>query len=150
MENRRNQGDSKAGKIMTRALYLVAALVLGLSAGHAGAQGLLGQEPKILDLTRGSWAYFRDYNGRQLVYFTHLETYRCGISKVRYSLNTQALDKEWMLQPCDPKAPNKITTDKPYISLPLGTADSIAVQLTFTDGNKSKLVRIDSGNQLIR
>ncbi len=125
-------------------------LPISLALSPAAAQGLLGQEQKILDLTKGSWAYFRDFNGRQLIYFTHLESYRCGILKVRYSLNTDALDHEWKLQPCDANAPNKITTDKPYIVLPLGTANSIAVQLTFKNGGKSLVVRIDSRNQLIR
>ena len=124
-----------------------------LSAGAgapAHAQGLVGQEPKLLDLTRGSWAYFRDYNGRQLIYFTHLEVYRCGISRVRYSLNGDALDREWTLQPCDPNNPNAITTDKVYISLPLKTAESISVRLTFKDGKQSPIVRIGADNKLIR
>lgn len=136
--------------VMTRATILILAVLAGSQAGPAAAQGLSGQEPKILDLTRGSWAYFRDYNGRQLIYFTHLEAYKCGIAAVRYSLDTDALDRVWKLQPCDPKKPNNVTTDKPYIALPLGTAKSITVQLTFNDGSKSKVVRIDSENQLIR
>lgn len=135
---------------MARALNVLIAVLLWFAATTpAQAQGLLGQKPKILGLTKGSWAYFRDYNGRQLIYFTHLEVYRCGISQVRYSLNSQALDKEWKLQPCTLKAPHSITTDRPYITLPLGTAKFIAVQLTFTDGGKSPVVRIDSENQLI-
>ncbi|HDL17276.1 MAG TPA: hypothetical protein ENH27_05490 [Rhizobiales bacterium] len=150
MASGRNKGGGGAVKLMSRALCSVTAIILGLAAGGAGAQGLMGQEPKVLDMTRGSWAYFRDYNGRQFIYFTHLEAYRCGISQVRYSLNTQALDKVWTLQPCDPKAPQKITTGTPYITLPLGTASKIAVQLTFNDGTRSTVVRIDSANQLIR
>lgn len=150
MASRQNKGEGGAVKIMSRALCAIAAIVSGLAAAGAAAQGLMGQEPKVLDVTRGSWAYFRDYNGRQLVYFTHLEAYRCGISEVRYSLNGDALDKVWRLQPCDPKAPHAITTDTPYIALPLGTAASIAVQLTFNDGTRSQVVRIDSSNQLIR
>ena len=135
---------------MMRVIFLIVSFAFALASGSAAAQGLLGQEPKILDLTKGSWAYFRDYNGRQLIYFTHLEAYRCGISQVRYSLNSDALDQEWKLRPCDPKAPNNITTNKPYISLPLGTASIISVQLTFKDGSRSKMVRIDMKNQLIR
>lgn len=125
-------------------------LFMLLAPGSGFAQGLAGMEPKILDLTRGSWAYFRDYNGRQLVYFTHLEAYRCGISKVRYSLDSDALDREWALQPCDPAKPNAITTDKPYIALPLGTAETIAVQLTFKNGKKSAVVRINTQNKLVK
>ena len=136
--------------MMLRALLVILAALYGLAPGPASSQGLMGQEPKILDMTRGSWAYFRDYNGRQLVYFTHLEAYRCGIAAVRYSINTDALDRDWMLQPCDRKKPHNITTDKPYIALPLGAAKSITVQLTFKDGGKSQIVRIGYDNKIIR
>ena len=135
---------------MTRTICSTVAVISCLAAAPVAGQGLMGQEPKILDMTKGNWAYFRDYNGRQLVYFMHLEAYLCGISQVRYSLDSDALDKQWRLQPCDPKAPHNITTDKPYISLPLGTAKSITLQLTFKDGGSSQLVRINASNQLVR
>ena len=80
---------------------------LGLSAAHAQSQ-LLGQEKKLLEMTRSNWVSFRDFNGQQLIYFTHLEVYRCGISQVRYSLNTDRLDREWKLAKCDPKNPHAI------------------------------------------
>ena len=136
--------------MIVRAIFVILAALYGSVSGPASAQGLMGQEPKILDMTRGSWAYFRDSNGRQFIYFTHLEAYRCGIAAVRYSINTDALGRDWMLQPCDPKKPHHITTDKPYIALPLGTAKSITVQLTFKDGGKSQMVRIGSDNKIIQ
>ncbi len=112
-----------------------------LGAGAAQAQSpLSGQEKKILGMIKDSWVSFRDFNGQQLIYFTMLESYRCGIAEVRFSINSEALDKIWRLQPCDPKKPNAITTDRPYLALPPGTAKSIAVQLTFTDGTKSEIV----------
>jgi len=131
--------------------WIAALIILStLGAVPATAQGLVGMETKILDLTKGSWVYFRDYNGRQLVYFTHLEAYRCGISRVSYSLDSDDLDSEWKLQPCDPKRPNEITTDQPYVSLPLGTTQAVSIQLTFKDGSKSAIVRINDKNQLLR
>ena len=99
------------------------------------------QVKQILNLTKNSWVAFRDFNGKQLVYFTHLESYTCGIKQVRYSINSDALDKTWKLQPCNPKNPNAITKDIIYLTLPLGTAKSIAVQVTFADGSISELVR---------
>ncbi len=111
------------------------------TTGVGHAEGLRGQEKKLLKLTMSNWVHFRDWNGRQLIYFTHLEVYRCGIRKVQYSLNSDALDRTYELQPCDPKEPNTVTTDKPYISLPLGTARSISVQITFEDGMQSEIVR---------
>ena len=116
-----------------------AALALALIPAAALAQSqLLGQEKKILEMTKNNWVSFRDYNGRQLIYFTHLEVYRCGISKVRFSLNTDRLDREWRLAECDPSNPHALPEGYlPYLSLPLGTARSIVLQLTFIDGTKS-------------
>ena len=118
---------------------LVAIAVLAGGAAHSQSP-LLGQEKKILGMIKANWVSFRDFNGQQLIYFTMLETYRCGIAEVRFSINSDALDKVWRLQPCDPKKPNAISTDRPYLSLPPGTASSIAVQLTFMDGSKSEIV----------
>ncbi len=99
------------------------------------------QMKKILNMTQNSWVSFRDFNGKQLIYFTHLEAYTCGIKEVHYSLNSDDLDKVWELQPCDNKNPMAITKDIIYLSMPLGTTKSIAVQVTFTDGTKSDTVR---------
>jgi len=98
------------------------------------------QMKQILNMTKNSWVSYRDFNGKQLIYFTHLESYRCGIKSVKYSINSEALDQEWVLQPCDPKNPMAVTTEKPYISLDLKTAHSIAIQLTFIDDTQSEVV----------
>jgi len=114
---------------------------LGISTHKNNAQ-VLGGEKRILEFTRSNWVSFRDYNGRQLIYFTHLTAYRCGIAKVRYSLNSDQLDKTYALPPCDEARPNAIPEDhEPYLSLPLGSAHEIYLQLTFNDGSKSQVVR---------
>ncbi len=92
-------------------------------------------------MTKNNWVAFRDYNGRQWIYFTHLESYTCGIKAVRYSINSDALDKTWELQPCNPKNPHAVTKEIIYLTLPLGTAKSIAVKVTFADGSDSEIVR---------
>jgi len=125
----------------------VAALSLGSVQGHAG--NLLGQEKKLLGYTKDNWVHFRDYEGRQLIYFTHLEVYRCGLKQVMYSLNSDDLDREWKLDPCDVKNPHEINASPdnlPYISLPLGTAKSISIRLTFSDGSKSDIIRLKPKN----
>jgi len=128
----------------------LAVLLALLPAGRVKAQASLeGQEKRVLNLTKSSWAHFRDFDGRQLIYFTHLESYRCAIKAVRYSLNGDALDRAWRLQPCDPGKPHAITTDRPYISLPLGSAKTIALELTFDDGSKSSITRIGVNNEII-
>jgi hypothetical protein len=87
-----------------------------------------------------NWVSFRDFNEKQLIYFTPLESYTCGIKKVRYSINSDDRDKVWELQPCDSKNPMAVTKDIIYLTMPLGTAKSIAVQVTFADGAKSDIV----------
>jgi hypothetical protein len=112
----------------------------------AQQSALLEQHKNILAMTQSSWMHFRDYNGQQLIYFTHLEVYRCAIAKVRYSLNTTRLDQSWDLAPCDPDDPHAIDAENypPYVTLPLGSASWAAIQLTFPDGTQSKVVRIEA------
>lgn len=55
------------------------------------------QMKQILNMTKNNWVSFRDFNGKQLIYFTHLESYTCGIKEVRYSINSDDLDKVWEL-----------------------------------------------------
>ncbi len=117
---------------------IVACILLLAAPAHAMPPEQIKQ---ILNLTKNSWVAFRDYNGRQWIYFTHLESYACGIRQVRYSINSDALDRTWELQPCNPKNPNAITKDAIYLNLPLGTARSVAVKLTFNDGSESEIVR---------
>ncbi len=123
--------------VIFSAILLVISSVIISSPGNAA-----GQEKQILEMTKDNWVAYRDYNGRQLIYFTHLESWKCGIKQVNYSINSIDLDQIYQLQPCDPANPNAVTTDKPYISLPLGTSQTIAVQLTYTDGTKSEIVRM--------
>ena len=99
------------------------------------------QMKQILNMTQSNWVSFRDFNGKQLIYFTHLESYTCGIKEVRYSINSDDLDKVWELQICDTKNPMAVTKDTVYLTMPLGTAKSIAVQVIFTDGTMSEIVR---------
>ena len=98
------------------------------------------QMKQILNMTQNNWVSFRDFNGKQLIYFTHLESYSCGIKEVRYSINSDDLDKIWELPPCDSKNPMAITKDIIYLTMPLDTAKFIAVQVTFTDGTESEIV----------
>ena len=100
----------------------------------------LEQVKNILDITKTSWVAYRDFNGNQLIYFTHLEGWKCGIAEVKYGLNGADLDKVWMLETCNPDNPNAITKDNIWLTFPLGSIQNIDVQLTFDDGTKSEIV----------
>jgi hypothetical protein len=128
-------------RLLIRLTLLISILATLLSSAMAQS-AISGNEKMILTMPQmqPNWVSFRNYNGRQLIYFTILEAYKCGIRKVAYSINSEALDQEWLLQPCNPKKQQDVTTNKPYLSLPLGTAKFIAVQLTFNDKSRSPVV----------
>jgi hypothetical protein len=93
----------------------------------------LAQGKMMLNATIGSWLSFRDYDGRVLLYFTGLLSYRPLIQEIRYSLNSDMLDKTY---PFKPSAKMFEPGDNVYISVPKETQFA-NVQVTFKDGTKS-------------
>ena len=90
----------------------------------------------ILDMTRSSWVALRDWDGVELLYFSHLEAWRCALSSVRYSVNG-ADWQVWTLAPCQTgtPAPNALPEGYlPYIDIPKNLLQSIAVEVTMADG----------------
>ena len=122
-------------------LVSIALIFIGLSSS-VEANMPPAQMKQILNMTKTSWVSYRDFNGKQLIYFTHLESYTCGIKEVKYSINSDELDRVWELQPCDEKNPMAMTKEIPYLSLKLDTAQSISLQLKFIDDTVSEVVEI--------
>ena len=90
----------------------------------------------ILGMTRANWVGVREYGGQDLIYFTHLLAWRCGLHEIRYAVNDAAM-QVWEMQPCreGTNAPNAIDTDLglPYIARPLGSVTSLRVELLYDD-----------------
>tara|TARA_R110002094_G_scaffold95226_4_gene96223 strand:- start:1132 stop:1839 length:708 start_codon:yes stop_codon:yes gene_type:complete len=90
----------------------------------------------ILNATKGSWVAVREYDGKDLLYVTHLWSWRCGLSAVAISLNGEPM-QNWPLPPChmDFAAPNAILEDDglPYLSLRLGSVETITIQVVYDD-----------------
>ena len=90
------------------------------------------------------WVQFRDYNGRQLLYFTALQTMHCRLAEIRYSINSTLLDKTFALVPCNPALPMSLPPNAGLediaVSLPLGSAEMVAVQVKWQDGSASETV----------
>ncbi len=122
---------------------LLAAAMLAAGLAGASAQGTLGQEKQILPMISDSWVAFRDYDRRQWIYFTTLVAYHCGLSEIRYSINSAALDQRFPLPACDKQRPNAIdpAKDPPYLKLRHGSALQVMVQVVFSDGEASKVYR---------
>lgn len=114
------------------------ALCLALLALPASAQNFTtaAEVKPILQATKGSWIAIREWNGQDLIYFTHLESWRCGLLEVRYGVNG-AVPEVWQMDPCfeGTAQPNAIGADRlPYVALPPGSVQRVEVMVTYDDG----------------
>lgn len=92
----------------------------------------------ILDATKSQWVSVREYDGKDLLYFTNLLAWRCGVEAISYTINGGPVTK-FDGEPCyeQEAVPNAIkSNDKlPFISQPLGSINSVEVQLMYDDGS---------------
>jgi len=89
----------------------------------------------ILTMTKGNWVAVREYDGKDLVYFTHLMSWRCGLAAMRYSLNDGPIQM-YELPPCDETSPtpNAIPTDwSPISGLPPQSVQKVYVEIFYDD-----------------
>ena len=97
----------------------------------------------ILEMTRTSWLAFRDYDGRRLLYFTHLISSRCAIAEVRYGLDTMSPSQVYRMPPCDKANPYAVPSDAQiHIETPL-TTQFASIQIRYRDGVQSSVQRVD-------
>ncbi|MEI3852506.1 MULTISPECIES: hypothetical protein [Ensifer] len=137
-------------------VWLLSAAVLWLPLNLAQAQDAEEEEYKpqlpdvaiykaMLDANKQTgWVQFRDYDDRQLIYFTALQTMHCRLSEIRYSINSDALDQRFPLAKCNPQIPFNLPADETaeyvYISLPADTAKTLTIQAVWDDGAGSEIV----------
>lgn len=139
-----------AAPLTRRAVRLVLCAVMAstLGAGISAAQDTSRIPPMsvyqaMLKANKATgWVQFRNYNGRQYIYFTALQTLHCRLAEVRYSVNSTLLDKTFALVPCNPALPLSLPANAGLsdiaIALPPGNAEMIAVQVTWQDGGMSE------------
>lgn len=135
----------RAVGLLGNASIAIAATVLSLMAipGAEAQQSRvmpLAQVKAIMQQTRSNWLSFRNYGGRQLIYFSHIISWHCGISEIRYSINSTALDRRFPVPKCNPALPNNIASgDKIYLDLPPASARTVSVQIVYEDGSSSDI-----------
>lgn len=90
----------------------------------------------ILNATRANWVAVREYDGQDLVYFTHLWAWRCGLLQMRYSVNGGPL-QPGPLPLCheNEAQPNAIKSEDglPYVGFPLGSVTQVDVTIIYDD-----------------
>lgn len=94
----------------------------------------------ILDATKANWVAVREYDGQDLLYFTHLMAWRCGLDSIYYSVNSGA-EVLWNGEPChDGEAqPNaiKATDSLPFTKFALQSVNTVNVRLVYDDGGEA-------------
>jgi hypothetical protein len=122
-----------------RVILGAAALALGLGSG-VRAQFLTAAEVKpILQMTQDSWLAVRVYDGNDLLYFTQLVTFRCGLEGVFYGLNGEAPSELLPMEPCHEGTASPGAMDPvgypPYMTFPVGSVHSVSLMIMYDDGD---------------
>ncbi|MCE2572910.1 hypothetical protein [Motilimonas eburnea] len=113
---------------------------------HFDAQQHAAQaQQQMLEMTKNAWLLLRDFDGETLVYFSQLASSRCAISAVHYSINSDQLDQQIQLPPCDLQDPFSLPDD--FASYFKASADtqSISIQLTYQNQQKSTVETFRKG-----
>ena len=99
----------------------------------------LAEGKMALNMTKGSWLTFRDYDGKVLLYFTQLLSYRPVIKEIRYSLNSEKLDQTFKFKPSDKMF--EVGDEPVYLAVP-ANSEFANVQITYKDGTTSDVQKI--------
>lgn len=103
----------------------------------------------ILAATKANWVSVREYEGQDLLYVTHLWSWRCGLDGMRLGINGAA-PVIWPMPPCheDQAAPNAILPEDglPYGVFPLGSVQQITIEV-FYDDRTMEVLRVDRSGQ---
>ncbi|GGE02326.1 hypothetical protein SAMN05421774_101461 [Gemmobacter megaterium] len=124
---------------MYRHLSLVAAGLLAATPAMAQQFTTAAEIRPILEATRASWLALRPWDGKELLYFTHLESWRCGMAEVRFSVNSSAATRVWDMPPCQTGTaqPNAIPADRlPFAELPPEALQTVTVVVVLADGTE--------------
>lgn len=103
--------------------------------------GVAQDAKQILSVTKANWVAVREYDGRDLLYFTNLLAWRCGVERIRFSVNGERL-APLEHEPCheDEASPNALYSEDilPYLTYPLGSVQSVTVEVSFPDGSEER------------
>ena len=94
------------------------------------------QTKQTINMTKTAWVAFREYDGRLLLYFTHLLTY-AEVSEIRYGLDAERPNKNYDLPKREGHGVVGIGDGvNVYIEVPPST-QTACVQVVFEDGEET-------------
>jgi hypothetical protein len=91
----------------------------------------------ILMATKSSWVAVRLYGEQDLLYFTNLLAWRCGVTQIDYAVNDGAMTP-FEAEPCylDQAQPNALkaeSLDAILVPYAANSIENVAVRVTFDD-----------------
>jgi hypothetical protein len=103
----------------------------------------LSQGKMLLNQTRTAWLSFRDFDGKTLLYFSHLISYRGSLSEIKYGIDSDQPTESFPFPEYDKPgfAPTDSSTNT-YIEIPSDT-QYVTAQITFKNGDKSSVERFN-------
>ena len=97
---------------------------------------------EALEATSTSWFAFHDHDGRRLMYWSQLASFRCGVAEARYGLNAAAPNQVLAMPPCNRAEPASMAGVDPFREVPRDTRFA-TVQLRYLDGTQSRVMRFE-------
>lgn len=129
---------------MRKTSHTVLAAFFCMTAAGACAENFTtaAEVKPILQATKAQWIAVRNYEGQDLLYFTNLLSWRCGLTEVFYSVNGGEMTP-FEMEPCylDTAQPNALkaeTLDAILVSFPAGSVETIDLNVTFDDGTSEQ------------
>lgn len=96
----------------------------------------------ILTATKANWVAVRAYGGNDLLYLTHLWSWRCGLAAVSISVNDGPMTQV-ALPDChlEYATPNAILEQDglPYLSYPEGSIARVSVEVIYDDLSRDSI-----------
>ena len=93
----------------------------------------------ILTSTKSHWAAIREYDGKDILYFSNLLGWRCGLLQISYSINdgpAQILPME----EChlNTGQPNAMTMEShmPFVNFELGSLKTVKIMIVYDDASQ--------------
>jgi hypothetical protein len=95
-----------------------------------------GEIKMIMTATKPQWIAVRLYEGQDILYFTQLLSWRCGLHQIKYSVNGGAM-QVYDMPPChlDMAAPNAMIDNDamPIMGLAPNSVQSVEVEILYDD-----------------